>query len=129
MRMWWDRLNSGDAGTREAMEVDYEIYAEGEALLGWLNATVQLSSADEFDGNLFLKNLAGHMQSALLARDAEVAHLKMTLDPSGGLGGLAVINLVRNDFVPELSQDLGDPIKAGELIVNMRAEVPASVLR
>ena len=129
MRAWFDRLNTGEAGTRAAMEIDYGIYAEGEALLGWLNATVQISARDEFDGNLFLRRLAGEMQSALSGGGAEVAHLKMTLDPGGALGDLAVINLVRNDFVPELSQELADPLDAGELIVNIRAEVPAEILR
>ena len=35
---------------------------------------------------------------------------------------LAVINLVRNDFVPELSQELTDWLDAGKLIINCRAE-------
>ena len=35
-------LETSEQAARRAMEVDYEIYAEGEALLGWLNATVQL---------------------------------------------------------------------------------------
>ena len=129
MKAWFDRLNSGEAGTRAAMAVDYGIYAEGEALLGWLNATVRLSADVEFDGNLFLTDLAARLQSGLSERGAEVAHLKMTLDSGGALGDLAVINLVRNDFVPELSQELDDSISGGELIINIRAEVPAPVLR
>jgi hypothetical protein len=47
----------------------------------------------------------------------------MTLEPEeAGLGDLAVINLVRNDFVPELSQELSDWLDAGKLIINCRAE-------
>ena len=54
---------------------------------------------------------------------AEIAHLKMTLEPEdAGLGDLAVINLVRNDYVPELSQGLTDWLDAGKLIINCRAE-------
>ena len=30
--------------SRPAMDVDYDVYAEGEALLGWLNATFRLSA-------------------------------------------------------------------------------------
>ena len=37
-------------------------------------------------------------------------------------------NLVRNDFVPELSLKLGEPVKNGELIVNLRAEASPDVL-
>ena len=40
------------------MEVDYDIYADGEALLGWLNATCRVSASTPFDGNQFLQRLA-----------------------------------------------------------------------
>ena len=46
----------------------------------------------------------------------------MTLSPEQGLGEIAVINLIRNDFVPELSQSLPTEIKQAQLIVNLRAE-------
>src|SRR5262245_48276564 len=54
---WFNRLSS-TAVARTAMEVDYDVYAEGEALLGWLNATVRLSSTQPFDGNALLRELA-----------------------------------------------------------------------
>ena len=111
------------------MEVDYELYAQGEALLGWLNATVQISAQAPFDGNALLRALADGIQSRLKEAQAEVAHLKMTLDPDKGIGGLAVINLVRNDWVPELSQALEDPLQRGQIIVNVRAEALPEALR
>lgn len=30
------------------MELDYECYGEGEALLGWLNATIRVNAPDGF---------------------------------------------------------------------------------
>jgi len=45
------------------------------------------------------------------------------------LGGeVAVINLVRNDLVPELSQQLDEEVAAGQLILNLRAEADPAVL-
>ena len=38
------------------------------------------------------------------------------------IDSVAIINLVRNDFVPELSADLDAPIESGQLIINLRAE-------
>ena len=112
------------------MEVDSEIYAEGEALLGWLNATVQLNGADRFEAKPLLQQLAGDIQNQLNEQSAEIAHLKMTLSPDSGLGGeVAIINLVRNDFVPELSADLDEPIRSGQLIINLRAEGDPDALR
>jgi len=126
---WFTQMTTTQQVNREAMAVDYDVYAEGEALLGWLNATVDLKSGEAFDGNAFLKTIASAMQHQLSAKGAEIAHLKMTLDPASPLGDLAVINLVRNDYVAELSQQLQDPLDAGQLIINIRAETPPETLR
>ena len=124
---WFTQLETGEQRTRATMEVDYELYAEGEALLGWLNATVQLASADGFDSETVLMQLARDIQHRLAG--AEIAHLKMTLSPDGGLGDIAVINLVRSDFVPELSLRLEAPVTAGQLIINCRAEADPDLIR
>jgi len=126
---WFARIMESSQPDGEAMQVDYEIYAEGEALLGWLNCTVQLASRTAFDGNAVLRELAGGLQRRLGASGAEIAHLKMTLSPDEGLGDTAVINLVRNDFVPELSQELAEPLENGQLILNLRAEAAPETLR
>jgi len=38
------------------------------------------------------------------------------------------VNLVRNDFVPELSMRLEEPVESGQLIINLRAEAAPDVL-
>jgi hypothetical protein len=53
----------------------------------------------------------------------------MTLSPDTGLGDVAVINLVRSDFVPELSIRLEEPVAAGQLIINCRAEAAPESIR
>ncbi len=125
---WFDRITTAYQESKRTMEVDYETYAEGEALLGWLNATVQLSSQEMFDGNEFLNQWAKRIQERLNQEGAEIAHLKMTLNPDDGLGEVAVINLVRNDYVPELSQNLSEPLRSGQLILNIRAETSPEIL-
>jgi G3E family GTPase len=125
---WFDHITSTHQVARRVMDVDYEVYADGEARLGWLNCTVRLAGAEPFDGNKLVRDLAADIQRSLNAAGAEVAHLKMTLDADNGLGDLAVVNLVRNDFVPELSQNLQDAFVAGELTVNLRAEAVPEAL-
>ncbi len=115
---------------RNPMAVDYEVYADGEALLGWLNATVTLKAADEFEANDFLKQLATNVQGRLQLAGVEIAHFKMTFSPDDGIAGeLASINLVRSDYIPELGMELDEPTTGGQLIVNLRAEAdPASLV-
>jgi hypothetical protein len=121
---------SGEQARRNPMAVDYEVYAEGEALLGWLNATVSLKSDDEFDANAFLKKLATNVQGRLQVAGAEIAHFKMTFSPDDGIAGeLASINLVRSDYIAELGMELDEPTTGGQLIINLRAEAdPASLM-
>lgn len=124
---WFSAIMEGEQGTRDAMEVDYDTYAEGEALLGWLNATVQLSASAPFDSDSVLTALARRIQGELAGK--EIAHLKMTLSPASGLAEVAVINLVRSDFVPELGLRLETPVLGGQLIINLRAEAAPEALR
>ncbi len=126
---WFQRLATDESVQRATMDVDYRTYGEGEALLGWLNATLRLSSQHEMDGNEWLASLASSLRDRLLAAEAEVAHLKMTLSPDGGLNDLGLVNLVHLDFVPETAERLRDPLRSGQLIVNLRAEAAPATLR
>ena len=126
---WFRHVQRTRQAPRRTMDVDYEVYAEGEALLGWLNATINLDAPRACDGNALLRRLAAGLQQRLASGQAEIAHLKMTLDPDGAVGDLAVINLVRNDYIAELSQELQDPLQAGQVVVNLRAEVDPDLLR
>lgn len=123
-------LMTDEQARRNPMSVDYEVYADGEALLGWLNATVTLKADDEFDANAFLKQLATLVQARLQRDSAEIAHFKMTFSPDDGIAGeLASINLVRSDYIAELGMELDEPTTGGQLIINLRAESdPASLM-
>jgi G3E family GTPase len=126
---WFDRISHEPQLAGKAMEVDYQVYAEGEALLGWLNCTVQLVAKKAFDSGKLLARVAGAVQKRLHSHKAEIAHLKMTLRPQPGLANeIAVANLVRNDFVPELSLKLERPVTEGELTINLRAEAAPDLL-
>jgi G3E family GTPase len=125
---WYDRILSEEIDNRYAPDVDYEVYAEGEALLGWLNATARIESPEPFDGNELLARIANAIQTRVIARGGEIAHLKMTLAPDTG-NDLGVLNLVRSDGTPESVHKLQDDLAGGELIVNLRAEADPQQLR
>ena len=124
---WFSRIMETGPGDRGPMVLDYDVYADGEALLGWLNATATLKAASEFDANAFIKSLASDIQHRL--QGAEIAHLKMTFSPDGAVAGeLASVNLVRSDYVPELGMELDEPTNGGQLIINLRAEADPELL-
>jgi G3E family GTPase len=123
-----ETILSHEPRTTGAMDVDYDTYAEGEALLGWLNAALQVDAEAPADGNELLLRLAAEIGGLLKAEGSEVAHLKMTLTPDTGLD-IAVANQVSGEASCELSHRLQEPFESGELIVNLRAEGDPASLR
>jgi G3E family GTPase len=128
LEAWFDYVTTSEQQPRQLIDVDYGVYAEGEARLGWINAAFELASECEHDPNELLRVLAGEVQRELDAVGTEIAHLKMTIEPLGGLGGLAVVNLVRNDVVPELSHEFQGSFKRASLVINLRAEADPETL-
>jgi G3E family GTPase len=128
LEAWLEEMLRGEVETEGAMEVDYDHYAEGEALLGWLNAAARIAADVEFDGNAWLTRLAQQIHQELGAAEIEVAHMKLTLNPNEG-NHLAVANLVVSDQQPELAYRLEAPVRDGELIFNLRAEADPGALQ
>jgi G3E family GTPase len=119
----WFRAVLEDAGRDAAsMDLDYDRYAEGEALLGWLNLTGRLRAPAPFDGNAALLRLIGAIRADLAAGGLEIAHLKSTLEIAEAGGLLSVVSLVRTDAEPDLRESLLDRVSGGTLVVNLRAE-------
>ena len=100
----FDILGTETGKTRQVMEMDYERYAVGEALLGWVNIQGVLEAAEKGgknggkkskgakalrsagaspstgrDANTWLMAVAGGIAKRLRKRGIEVAHLKLSL--------------------------------------------------
>jgi G3E family GTPase len=123
---WLDHVLAGEDAGRTIAEVDYDQYAEGEAALGWLNASLRLETESPFDGKSFCLALMNVMRRAFRERSAEIAHLKMHL-ASGG--GSLVANLTSNDEEPLLRETAGESAKDARLLLNVRARIEPDALR
>jgi len=129
LEAWFEHVLNHEMEDPLALEIDYDRYGDGEALLGWLNSTVEIEEGDgEFDGNELLGSLASALRHSLEAAGAEVAHLKMTLTPKGDYHEIGAVNLVRDGIEPELSHHLSEPLDDGELLLNLRAEAAPELL-
>jgi G3E family GTPase len=120
---WLERILASEAEDRPAMELDYDLYAEGEAELGWLNATWQVSSSQDFDGNALLVRLSEDLRQRIVLEEREIAHLKMTLISAAAGGQLSAVSIASNSAEPDLREALLDQIRGGTLVLNLRAEM------
>lgn len=127
---WIETVLATESNPLRLMEVDYQKYGDGEALLGWLNATLRIEheEEEEFDGNTLLNTIASTLRTLLEGQSIEVAHLKMTLTPEGDPFEIAAVNLVRSDDQPHMSHQLTELIEEGALSLNIRAEADPKAL-
>lgn len=106
----------GDFG-RRILEIDYDTYADGEAELGWLNSSVQVSAEREFPLDDLLSDIVRLLRDRLAETGAETAHLK-TIGLWEGFFGVA--NLVSSTSEPELSLPSNCQVRKVDVIVNAR---------
>ncbi len=62
---------------RNVVPVDYIVYAEAEACLGWLNASLHLQGAHPFSPQQWLTDFLSCLSDNLRAAQAEIAHIKV----------------------------------------------------
>jgi Ni2+-binding GTPase involved in maturation of urease and hydrogenase len=124
---WFDAVVSTTDEGQSDLPIDYDAYAEGEALLGWLNCTAELSGV-AFDGNAWLQALATDIARRLRDTGIEIAHLKATLTSNDAPGELGVVQVTRGDMIPEASYRFEEAITTAELVINLRAEGEPEVL-
>jgi len=111
---------------RKLLDIDYDIYAEGEAELGWLNASAHLSAAKPFAIDPLLTQVVKGLQLSLETLGGEVAHLKVIGLEEGGAFGVA--NLVSSSTGTELSLPSNTQARELDMIVNARVAVDPTEL-
>ena len=110
---------------RRVLDVDYDVYAEGEAELGWLNSQVLVQSPSPIDLDAFLLNLLRRFRDDLASISAETAHLKVI-----GLweGFYGVANLVSSFNEPVLSLASNCQTKEANVVINARVALDPETL-
>jgi Ni2+-binding GTPase involved in maturation of urease and hydrogenase len=110
---------------RKILDIDYDVYAEGEAEMGWLNSSVHVAAAAPFALDELLLDIVRRLQGPLQQLGAEVAHLKVI-----GLWEVlfGVANLVASGTQPELSLPSRSQVREADVIVNARVALDPAVL-
>lgn len=116
VREWLDRTAVLASGGRRIAVVDYDRYARGEAVLGWLNAVYTVEGPGED-----LKNFPGRLMEGLRKRfrreGAAVGHVKALFEAPGSY---AVANLTATTAAAEFRGALEG---ADHVVVTLNARV------
>jgi Ni2+-binding GTPase involved in maturation of urease and hydrogenase len=120
---WLHLLEKSTGSGQRIVEVDYNRYAEGEAVLGWLNATVLLRG-NNIDWDVFSKDFLARLGQKIKDMDAAVGHIKIMLDATADY---IIGNLTGTIETLNLRGSAGTGNEA-RLIINARVELAPEVL-
>ncbi|HHU32522.1 MAG: GTP-binding protein [Zhaonellaceae bacterium] len=124
LEMWLDEvIKRVDSGTRLA-EIDYDIYAEGEAVLGWLNATLKLKG-ESVDWDRFAENLLNALSRQFDDLNSEVGHVKLIIEAGNNF---VIGNLTGQNESLELRRSTGVGNEA-KMTLNARVQMEPENLK
>jgi len=123
---WLTFLNGQTRAGERIAEVDYDVYAEGEGVLGWLNTRVLMESAGAIDWNAFVGKLLRKLKDSLQAARVEAAHVKVFLSSENGV---LTANLTSSAAEPVVNGQLPLKTRRSEIVLNARVHMPPEALR
>ncbi len=123
---WLEAVTGDREPGRTVTEVDYDVYADGEAALGWLNAAYGLHGDPGSDWGAFCLRVMTALRRELRDMSAEVAHLKIHL--KAGSSSL-VANLTSNQGEPLVRGRIEGSPSTARLLINVRAHSEPGGLR
>jgi len=119
---WLTEVQSAADVGATIVPVDYDRYAHGEAVLGWLNATATV--VPNTDGKKLLADLLSAFQLEIRKTNSEVGHVKALLNIGGKewVGNLTSLKGANNIREMEPKSD------NGMLVLNARVQMPPEAL-
>ena len=121
-----DLLDQPIAVGANNMELDYDVYAEGEAELGWLNSSLTITCNESLELDQLVLDIVEQLRTDMADQSAETAHLKTIAMADNQQ---AVANLVSSDSPAQLSLASYASAKEVNLIVNARVAIDPAVLQ
>ncbi len=73
---WIEKLFIGSPSER-VLDIDYTLYGDAEARLGWLNLTCQLEKDEEIDMNSIASTILDMVKDIFFKERYEIAHIKL----------------------------------------------------
>lgn len=120
---WLDVVSSLPVAGKSIVDVDYDIYAEGEAVLGWLNMVAVLEKTDgDWDG--FAKNILNALAENFDKDGLCVAHVKIMLKA----GGASILGAVTGSRATVQIRNAAGKGDKAVLTINARVETSPETL-
>lgn len=119
LQNWLDTVLNSMAGKSNIVEVDYDRYAHGEAVLGWLNAKMTIRKPPKSSWETVAKELIKKLHKSFWAGRHEIGHVKILLQSGTRLIAANLVSL-QDDSNPRGAID--NNINEVTLYINARVQ-------
>ena len=124
---WLSEIQTATGAGTTIVPVDYDRYAHGEAVLGWLNATATVAA--NTDGKKLLTDFLMAFHAEIKKSTSEVGHVKMSLNVNGEEWVGNLTNLKGNIDVRETEAKQGGAMMTINARVQMSPEALETLVR
>lgn len=118
---WLESCLAGSVSSGErSIDVDYDRYARGEAVLGWMNTSIRLRRAEDSPTwNVVMRDLLAALREECAGRALEIGHVKAWMEfDFGWVAG----NVTSAQAPTSIRAEGGIADRAARLIVNARVQ-------
>ena len=106
--------------------MDYNVYAAGEAALGWMNASAELSANVAVDWASLARRLLENVCASVQQAGGHIGHLKLHL---AGDGEHLAGNVTNDDSPATIRGNFAQDVRQASLLLNARVQIHAEKLR
>jgi len=123
---WLEAMLTGKRGGSHIADVDYDRYANGEAVLGWLNGSFRLTAvAKPVLWAEFGRDFLQLCRQECIRRSAEIGHVKLMIEADTGV---CLGNLTSTGTEPVLRNRMSGRSTQARLVINARVETTPDTL-
>lgn len=119
LETWLDEALTAQFSGNKILEIDYDIYAEGEAVLGWVNSSYDVLGELK-DPKESLEKLLEKLLNLFIENKAAIGHVKLMLKNNDD--EFIVGNLVKNTSKVSIRGQM-EKFEGGKLTINARVQM------
>ena len=121
---WMNVLEQFELSDRASLDIDYDMYADGEAQLAWLDESMTIVSSQK-NTVLIAKEIISQIHQGIKERELTIGHLKFFIETGSLKKKISITNPLPVLFYSSEENDTGE----AHLLINARVQTEPEVLR
>ena len=121
----WIEMIFSKESAENTLDINYEIYGQAEAYLGWLNLTATVDTETEIDINDLISEISDKLRKEFIKLDKEIAHYKILAVSGVDWAKASIFDIAEQLIFDKRAQEGSSN---WDIVLNIRADIDDQVL-